>query len=295
MNYLQFKYEYRAISRILEKHHSVFYKMWEYGIPVLTESVPTAAMVWDSKSYNPLEFRFNPKFWESLDIDSKAFIICHECLHAILLHGERGRTLREAQADKVKINVAMDLAINHMLVNSFDFDRDNVSVAKSGCWVDTVFENMDVPTNLSFEEYYYLLEKNNIDVSMYYCDIESILKSLLGEGKLSINIFDDHEALGDINIKELGMNISKILEDDELESLKNDIKAFDCGRNPNLPFVIPKIQRMYPTNKWEKIVNQWKRIGINPPDDAEIWTKPNRRGDSLPTDIILPTYDFTDD
>jgi hypothetical protein len=198
MNYLQFKYEYRAISRILEKHHSVFYKMWEYGIPVLTESVPTAAMVWDSKSYNPLEFRFNPKFWESLDIDSKAFIICHECLHAILLHGERGRTLREAQADKVKINVAMDLAINHMLVNSFDFDRDNVSVAKSGCWVDTVFENMDVPTNLSFEEYYYLLEKNNIDVSMYYCDIESILKSLLGEGKLSINIFDDHEALGDI-------------------------------------------------------------------------------------------------
>jgi predicted metal-dependent peptidase len=355
MHKIQFKKEISDVSRSLEKHHSIFYKMWEFGTPELSENVQTAAVKFDPKSYKPLKFLFNPEFWNRLENDSRAFIVAHECLHAILNHGTRANHLLSNKNTKQNANVALDLAVNHMLVNSFGFDRNNISISEEGCWVDTIFKNRNVPSNLSFEEYYELLctdqdksegsdssdddesqgdkkqNKKNTDLvsdkSENNSDDNSEQEqsgddedshgndedpdrnkddSRNGDEDSNQNeddskpenpqnnqskVFDDHDDFTKFDLKDLMQIMSGDLENEDVDSAKEIISAHGCGNDIPSSFEIPKLQKMRPSAKWEKIVKEWKRIGINPPDDSEQWAKMPRRTSSLPSDIILPAYD----
>ena len=59
--------EFYAISRRLERYHSVFYQLWELGRPVFTEQVPTAAVAFN-KQGRCIAFMFTPIFWTTLTL-----------------------------------------------------------------------------------------------------------------------------------------------------------------------------------------------------------------------------------
>lgn len=318
MDDLQFKYEYREVSRVLEKFHAIFYKMWEYGSPELNDQVPTACLKFNPKSYKPLRFCFNPKFWKGLDIYSRSFLVAHECLHALLNHGVRTKNLFDNNADKESINVALDLAVNHMLVNSFGFERKKIPIAKDACWVDTVFKKEKVSSYLSFEEYYNLLTQSEYTKSTDQ-DLEQILKSAQDSSRKSesselkssdnsleinkesknnndsvdstVNIFDDHSSLLDISVEELIESMKSDLNEYDLANAKEKIDSFGAGDDTSGIVTIPDVGKLQPTNKWENIVKKWRRIGYNIPEESIKWTKINRRYAVLPDDIILPSDD----
>ena len=319
--------EYDQVSKILEKFHSIFYKMWEYGTPELVKSIPTARIIFDNKSFEPLKFQFNPDFWNSIDTYTRAFVIAHECRHALSNHGTRAKSIFENKGDINILNQALDVAVNHSLINHFGFEREKINGQEDICWVDTVFPNMDVSDELSFEEYYDILldqsqaENNKSNGSKK----KSGSKKENGEGSGSEKSdsdeqgesggepgdapgngpksFDDHRSLFEIVSGEILEEIQDAIEDSEIESY-NDKACQNPGSAPGKGSgigngdgitIIPKRLKLRTTDKWEKLVKTWKRIGYNPPDDSSQWVKLSRRFASLPDDIILPHDDDPSD
>ena len=277
-----FQEEYRQVSRQLQKHHSVFYKMWEHGSPELTEKIPTAALEFDPKTGKPLRFLFNPKFWDSIDEYTRAFVVAHECSHGTNNHGYRAKSLLDAGADHRLINQAMDVAINHMLISSFGFERELINGQENYCWVDTVFPDQFVSDNLAFEEYYDLLKKQSGDDS----GGSSNSKGSPGENSDQPQTIDSHEGLSDFDIDDLIEEMSEDLDNYEVEKFNEKVEG--CGDGMGGFRIIPPKSKLYATEKWDKLVKKWKRTGYNPPDESMQWVMPNRRFSSLPDDILLP-------
>ena len=159
------------ISRILEAHHVIFYKLWDMGVPNISEDIPTACVKFN-KSGALMSFEFNPKFWDSLTDYERAFVIAHECLHVILNHGLRNPSVN--QAEHLIANIAMDIAVNEMLSNSFKFDLNKITNCPDICLCDTVFKEENVPNDRSFEYYLDKLKKTS-NISMSTLDVHDFL------------------------------------------------------------------------------------------------------------------------
>jgi len=171
--------EFFEISRSLEDKHAIFYKLWEIGRPVFTNSIPTAEVRMD-RDGNGVAFLFNYNWWKNLTPYSRKFVICHEMLHLILNHGIR---IRDAKTGaNTVVNKGVDIVVNHLLLKRFKFDRTSLqgpphpmtgesTGPEQLCWVDTIFDPKSdprlkgkfPPDNMSFEYYYNLLPKNSID------------------------------------------------------------------------------------------------------------------------------------
>lgn len=323
----KFYNEFREVSMLLEKHHAIFYKMWEYGTPVLTNEIPTACLEFDLKHYKPIQFKFNPEFWDNMSPVERSFIVAHECLHAFLNHCFRAQGLidPERPATRELCNYAMDVAVNHLLVNAYDFVREETPIAETGCWVDTVFpDDPSVSDTESFEYYYRRICK---DISaQQQClgegedegegeggsdgegegddsdgegegDSESNGKSKSGKGKQGNQksknknkpqLADDHDSLysGDFNDFLEKCKDHKITQE-EMQDFVD--AARQCGNDVTAVVKIPPFKGIVFSKKWENLVKNWKRIGLNEPDEAEMWTKPGRRHAGFPDDMILPS------
>jgi len=293
--------EWFEISRALEEHHAVFYKVWQMGKPIFDESIPTACVQFDEHG-NFIMFRFNPEFWQRLDLKNKLWVICHEALHIVLNHGIRAK---DAGMNSKAANVAMDIVVNHSLSRNFGFDRDDVDNWEEYCWVDTIFKDKDPlpPNNEMFEYYYNLFEKTYGDG---------------GPGDGSNNgprTVDDHTGMGEQS-GDWGKVIDQINESltaEEKESLKSTIqKHFQkegkpneveknspagCGTGGQWTFVTVPPRKI--KQKWETVIKKWARKYLNFKDkDVEQWARINRRFVMLPRDMILPSemefedYDF---
>src|SRR5581483_1638725 len=152
--------QWLEISRSLQDHHAIFSEIWQIGRPVFTEDIATAAIQFD-ESGEFVNFLFNPNYWNGLTSYERLFVISHECLHVILKHGVR----TAGGKDSSRINVALDLVVNHLLVNSFEFDRKRIRDEDVLCWVDTVFKDKpEVPLNECYEYYYQLVPSAEINV-----------------------------------------------------------------------------------------------------------------------------------
>jgi len=162
--------EFAALARRLESFHELFRALWELGMPEFSDRVRTAAVVF-SAAGAPLRFLVNREFWEELPTYDRDFVVCHEMLHAILNHGYRGLGLEHRQI----ANVAADIAVNHLLVHQFGFQRELLQDWKSICWVDTVFNKSPKkipPTDLTLEQYYEMI--------LDRCDV------------IEVNLVDEH-------------------------------------------------------------------------------------------------------
>lgn len=154
--------EWKAICDDLRNYHAVFYKIVEIGKPSFRSDIKTACVSFD-KVGKFVNFFFNPEFWNKLNHYNKLFVICHEACHILLNHGLRFNDPNNAAI----ANVAMDIAVNHGLVNRFGFVREDVLDHETLCWVDTVFpgekrpDGWPIPDDDSSEYYFRLLLKKN--------------------------------------------------------------------------------------------------------------------------------------
>ena len=272
--------EYFDISRALEQYHALFYKFWEMGKPIFDKSMGTCGVRFNEKG-RFVEFVFNPDFWDRLSQPERIFILCHECLHLLLNHGERARGIFMAASQQI-CNIAMDVAVNHMLVNSFGFVRADLPVAKEGCWVDTVFpKNPNMPTDESFEYYYNRL------INQMAC---SIKKQLGGCG----SPMDDHTQLEKCDVAEIVDALQNALSDEEKQSLTQKIdlrkeqKQSRAGTTP-----LGKIMEVpnVPVQKksvWKSIVRKHTKKWYAD-NQSEQWARVNRRFAAIESEFILPS------
>lgn len=270
MKHKQLLEEYRQISHVLDQHHALFYKMWEYGVPEFTNdsNFPTAAMLFDPKSRMPFKFRFNEDFWQSIDLYTRSFVVAHECLHALLNHPVRSEHMDDGDGN---INIAMDISVNHMLVNFFGFDRDKIMGAENYCWTDTVFPDKLISDQYTFEQYYAMLAEEG-------------LSGTSG----SVGTVDDHSGMNKTDVSDIldAMKNASYEEKSDFLDVANTVDPNSTGRRP----LAPPAPVIKPSMAWTKLVKNWKRKALAPPDESEQWTSISRRFHLLPDDIVMPAY-----
>lgn len=297
--YRKFSYkELTALAIELEDYSSIFYTIWSNVIPEYTTEISTAAVYFDT-DHKVTKIGINPDFWDTLDTYTKTFILAHECLHIILDHGIRYDF--QYKTDHQIANIAMDLAVNHKLVNNFGFNRYLIKDYKNYCWVDTIFKRK-VDDTQSFEYYYNLLK----DIESGSSKCGNSLKDSAADS------FDSHEGLDSLSqedeesIKEIKESIAKkIKENNSIEELKEfkqelgDIPSCEMGRpgEPLIPGTIEKeikLKRVPPKKKWESVIKEWTRYDITEGTEYQ-WVTEDRRFASVnKTDLLLPQLGITE-
>lgn len=266
--------EFMELSRELEKHHAVFYKLWNMGRPQFTDKVKTGAVLFD-KSGDCIDFMINYDFWSKLSSAEKQFVICHECSHVILNHGVR---IKNA-SDPMITNQALDIVVNHGLIERFGFNRAEVDPTNKYCWVDTVFNDKTIPTDKAFEYYYNLLAQ----------------KGGQGQSTTSSITVDDHSGLDDFGdvIKRLNEELSAM----EKESLKNMIEKHfqsdddngqQAGTGSGNSWVFANVGIVKKKKKWETVIKNWALKYIKDASEEQ-WARTSRRMLFFGEDLIIPT------
>lgn len=264
------------ISRELEDHHAIFYELWQMGRPLFTDEIATAAVRF-AESGEFVEFMFNPEYWNNLTPYERLFVISHECLHVILNHG-----VRTTQNDNThRINTALDIVVNHLLVNSFGFNRKRIRDEDVLCWTDTIFKDdpkvSEIPTNESYE-YYYQKIPEVMTIEVYIVDDHSKLTKDVSKviDKLNSRLTpEEKETLKDVIEKHYAQG-----KKDE-----NEKGGSGCG---SWSFV--NVKPVAAKRKWETVILKWSlkymRDGL---DEHEQWARIARRFELLPQDIFLPS------
>ena len=269
--------EWQNICQDLLDHHSLFYKVGEMGRPFFTDSIPTACVTFD-KSGKFLNFLFNPEFWNNSTDYEKRFVICHESLHIILSHGKRFADSKES----IAANYAMDVVVNHSLVNRFGFVREEISGWKDYCWVDTLFKgkkanNLDIPEDETAEYYLNLLKR-------FYPNEKNIKE---------LSLVDSHD-FSDQEMKEIFEALNDHLSDEEKESLRKFCDKQNqnnkAGKNQGSGlYFVPKT-KVAQVRKWETVIQKWtkyKMLNIEKTNDQ--WARKHRRFSMIKSNMFLPS------
>lgn len=252
---------FRLLSRRLEDHHALFYVMWQMGRPVMDETIATACVRFNREG-DWLEFAFNPEFWNSCTDEDRIFTIAHECLHVMLRHGVRTKDTKESE----RCNVALDLVVNHALVNTFGFVREDLTYWRGFCWVDTVFSE-PVEDNLSFEDYFKRISPQ--DVSKF-------------------KLVDEHSSWsGDSD--GVVKNVADKLVNQEKESLREVVENHSAGKDSGVIWTFVSV-KVKPKKKWETVIKNWvKKYDRSNFQEIEQWARLNRRYVFLDDSLILPS------
>jgi predicted metal-dependent peptidase len=278
--------EWFEISQNLEPFHAVFYKLWQMGKPKFNEEISTAAVQFDENG-GFIWFHFNPHFWKRLQLKDKLFVICHEALHVILNHGIR---TKNSGKNRQATNVALDVVVNHSLVNNFGFERRNIEDWQEYCWIDTVFKdrNPKPPENETYEYYYNLFDKVYGDGGMGD-----------GDGESGPTLVDDHNMLGS-DSDDWGKvidELNKSLSAEEKKSLEKTIDKHFQKTDSNTKagtgtgqWSFANVAKVKKKKKWETVIKKWSKKYILIKDkDEEQWARLHRRLSMLSRNMFLPS------
>lgn len=294
--------EFYAMSRALEIHHSVFYAFWQMGKPCFVDDTDTAYVRFDQEG-NFIKFAMNQKFWRKANFTTQQFIVCHEALHVILNHGARVRENRS-----IITNQALDIVVNHLIVNKFGINRDEIDNWKKLCWIDTLFpKRKDILQDGNFEYYYNLIKQE--------------MKSKSGQGKgqggssggesggdqgeSQGQIADDHDKsfVDGNDLEKVIEKLDENLNPEEKQSIKDMIekhfqentgegssKSRGTAAGGGWKFMEDpkKIQKK---SKWETVIKKWvnNHIFVNA-KDKEQWARVNRRFTFMQnSDFFIPS------
>lgn len=280
--------EFVRISNSLERHHAVFYKLWNLGAPYYTDITETAFVAFD-KLGDCVQFGVNKKFWDYLTDYEKEFVVCHECMHVILSHGRR------INFDATGIaNIAGDIVINHLLVKRFGFDRSKIRDVDKYCWIDTVFKDKKVLNTVKPDEsleYYYNLIKN---------EMESKGGKNSGSSGDTPSTVDDHgKMMPGEDSDQINKKLSDGLSDEEKNSIKDMIeKHFEqdnksvCGRGTEAgnTWIFVNVGEVKKKRKWETVIQKWANRFLFVADkEIEQWARTNRRMTFMNSEFFLPS------
>ncbi len=278
-------FELFEIAQELETRSSLFRQFWDIGKPKIVDNsspIKTACITFDEVG-NAISFIFNFEFWSSLDLYSRSFVTSHEMLHILLNHGKRMIAL----ADDSNANKAMDIVVNHLLINDMGFDRTKLSFDWTEyCWVDTLFTGSDIPPSTKSFEYYYSLLKNTKTPDLSCIDFHGISEN--GEG--------DYYKLCD--------TLSTYIKGQDIDDkLKNIIKNFGEPASHKYPGTgigawidINGINIKPPLKKWEKIIKPKKKKLIYDFNTINTWIRDNKRLSSFIEEnpIFLETESYVE-
>lgn len=273
---------FTEFKRSLENIHVLYYRLVEIGAPVMTYAVRTACVIFDKTKGRPLQFLFNPDFYDSLDSYTRSFVGGHEMLHILLEHGRRTKDY----ANQHYANIAADIVVNHMLVDKFGFYRKGIHGWESIYWVDTTWPGQSVQTGMSLEYYYQLLLENP-------------------PVKSGQELVDDHDFMHSITeddltdlVKRLASECSPAEKKMILEALKDCDVSPEAGDGALGMWAALDVPTVKPLRKWETVITKWVGYRLKMmPSDVEHWKRESRRIDPRNTTLILPArdqaYDFT--
>lgn len=290
--------EFRVLARELEKHHSIFDRLWSMGRPIFTDSISTAAVFFD-KIGECIEFKINPTFWKTLSNAQKQFVISHECLHTILYHGFRINNLKSEELSIA--NQALDIVVNHSLVEKFGFVREEIDPENKYCWVDTVFTSNAPESNQYYEFYYNLLEKLKSSSSKNNSNKSSLNGK--SDSGTSGQVLDSHDGLATFNTPEFENKIKEVASEEELSSISDfvekqieDIKSIckQAGCNPGNTYIIANTKKVKSKKKWETVIKKWASKYLKD-NDVEQWARLNRRLTFMANDFLLPSEQETEE
>lgn len=144
------------IASMLEDYHKCFYTFFDFSDVMFSDEIPTACVNF-SPTRKP-QLNIGEKFWSGQTIREKLFVICHECLHVILDHGVRNGMNVKGATPKL-VNIAQDITINEMIVDLFNYDREDIRDWKKYCWIDTCFSGPQLALIKRNETFIYYLEE----------------------------------------------------------------------------------------------------------------------------------------
>lgn len=251
--------EYLALSVALEKHHSVFQKLWYLGRPIFSHTTPRASVLFNAAGEN-LDFIINHKFWISKTLNQKAFTVAHECLHVILNHGLRIKNC----ANKRLAGLAMDVVANHLLIDRFGFSRLEIDPENELCWIDTVFPDQpNLPIDKSFEYYYNLLENSKIIPTTEH----------------------QHEEIQDFS--DLISKLDKELPLENKSGLETLINYHGGSESAKL-WTIVNLPKIKTKRKWETVITRWAKKQLKEAQEEQ-WALPSRRLTLISDELLVPS------
>jgi len=254
----------------LDIHHAIFYHLHTFGVPIITETIDTACI--EFHDHGQMFFKFNPEFYDKLTDYELKFLFCHEMLHVILNHGF---LIRGRKDDINRMNVALDVVVNELLLCSFGFERDKFSdgFLDSACLLSTVFDDQQDVLEEQHAEYYY--------------------KKLIKDSKFST--LDDHSFLIGIDSKEIFNKLNELLTNEEKKDFLESIKS--CGGFENQEagdllgnhLIIANVQNVKKKKKWETVIKKWSYQFIRDFKSYEQWARVHRRFSLLDSEFMLPS------
>jgi hypothetical protein len=276
--------EYYKYASELDNFHTIFYEFWKAGSPIFTDEIPTAAVSFDREG-RFLKFLFNENFWNKLTKYDRLFVICHEMLHIILDHGARSKD----EPNKMASNVALDLVVNHMLVNEFGFRRDNLTIEKDLCWVDRVFDlNKDEYKNISmysrsYEFYLNEIKKISEEIEIDSIDIHEVSFSQ-SQGVSEKEIEEIKENISSSLSNETKKEVSRIIKKDAKQTRKDNEE--NPGTDSNGEWLKVTVKKNI-KRKWETVIKKWTKFSDKDKYEEQ-WLRRDRRFESLGTHLFLP-------
>lgn len=288
--------EYLDVLNRLQRHHAIFSEFWRVGVLIYEPAITTASISF-SRDGQGVHFSVNPTFWASLSLDTKAFVLAHECLHVYFEHGRRSLAMKNRQL----FNIAADLVVNHFLVNYFGFKREqldfptikNPTGGPSSdilCWVDTIFPDENVSDRESMDYYYSLL----IDPTHSGPDIDS-----LDEHSQLCEQSNSSGESGPGSTKAVEKLLDKIIDGLSIEdtnTLEDMLKA--TSESGSLPGTAAGnltrkliLKRTPKKKKWETVITDTlgRYLGKEDIVPVEQWVSRNRRFQMLSEDLLLPS------
>ena len=276
------KEEILKIGATLEDYHSIFYVFFSMAIIYFSEEIPTAAIRFTKNGGKP-QLILNEEFWNRHNHREKLFIICHECMHVLLDHGVRdGMQIKGATHQLV--NKAQDITINHMIVDLFNYDREDLREWKKYCWIETCFTNP------------HLIKRN--ENFIYY--LEELIKDPKSKEQGGATTLDEHAVPSDEtevekkNKESIAKEIAKELDPKDLEDLIKALPESDDGTAGTVKGAFEEIL----SDKLKKLkldfrvlIKKLKRTRVSYIEkDVETFVREDRRFDDVMSrpDLSLP-------
>lgn len=275
----------------LQRYHLLFKVFWELADYSFDEVVPTACITFDRNSGSPIKLHINPKFWDERNFSEKLFVIMHEMLHVLLEHGKRFKELKQLEyPDEIK-NIAMDVAINEMIIWLYDFDKTELSeeFLTNSCWVDSIHakqgwkdKEFAPPKTKSTE--FYLGELDFKVVPVFSMagghnleDFDESMTSILDSGDRSGVLNDFYDKIEE--------RLHELAEDKVEESESKKAQEVQCkqrGMEKGCLYKVLKKAKKKINRKWENVVKKWAALQLEERDiPLDRWDRKDRRYENI--------------
>lgn len=281
MNRTLTREEMLKIGATLEDYHTIFYVFFSMAAIYFSDEVPTAAVRFHPQG-KP-EMMLNEEFWNRHNHREKLFIVCHEGCHVMLEHDIRNG-MKIPGATPLLVNKAQDIAINHMIVDLFNYDREDLREWKKYCWIETCFTNP------------HLIKRN--ETYLYY--LEELIKDPKSKESGGPIVFDSHSdpstetETSKKHREAVAKEIAGDLSPQELEDLIKSLPEGEGGEAGTMKGVYEamlkeKLKKL--KLNFKLMINKLKRTRVSFVEkDVDTFVREDRRFDDIMRrpDISLP-------